>query len=102
MTATETTWPDDVIIRYRTVGGATVDITTTPVSEHDYAATTAECLGCDARKNIDWVTRTWDTSIGDYRKADDSDGREYTATVRDWAQDHASTCRAMPKPGDVQ
>jgi hypothetical protein len=102
MSSVESTWPEGTLARYLTVGGATVDITVDPGSEHAYAATGAVCLGCNATKGVDWVARPWDTSIIDYHTASDRDGTEYTATVRTWAQDHASTCRAIPKPGGAQ
>ncbi|MFE7059595.1 hypothetical protein ACFVAO_30760 [Streptomyces californicus] len=70
---TQTPWPDHTVARYLTVGGATVDIDELHMSR---------CAGCDK---------------------DDSDDRFVSrgATLcraRRWAQSHAETCRAMPKP----
>lgn len=78
------TWPDGVTARYLTVGGATVDITAYPSEQ----ATQAKCTGCDSYDTTEWSQGDW--SIGsEWAEAD----------ARQWAQSHAETCRAMPKPG---
>lgn len=68
----ETEWPEGVTARYLTVGGATVDLTdrTNNSSAHCTAA------GCNWGKGMSWSHQT----------------------TRDCAQEHAETCRAMPKP----
>lgn len=106
-------WPDDVIARYLTVAGATVDITTPhterQIGEHatvpmgnglsvqkrpetvidvTITAYCSGCLGADER-----------TYLGLYPSAlkgllDSHYGRD----TRKWAQDHASVCRALPRP----
>jgi hypothetical protein len=94
-----TAWPEGVIARYLTVGGATVDIRAELAfdqdgdTECDYAA---QCTGCHA------VERASDGArVGDQDKI----RREFLALahprgrgVRRWAQAHAEKCRAMPKP----
>lgn len=90
--------PVEPFAQYLTVGGATVDITEHPASRHVPAQSVAECLGCRATKVIDWTARQWNQDIGDYDDERDPDGTSYTAEARDWAQEHASICRAMPRP----
>jgi hypothetical protein len=71
-----TTWPENTVARYLTVGGATVDITQR--DEYQFSAT---CAGCG--------TNTW----GTFNAATDSE-----KTMRGHAQTHAETCRAIPRP----
>ncbi|RDV48189.1 MULTISPECIES: hypothetical protein [unclassified Streptomyces] len=68
-------WPENVIARYLTVGGATVDLTNDP---HWH------CLACPG------------TSRGQYTGPF---GDPFTLTeIHKQAQSHAETCRALPKP----
>jgi hypothetical protein len=90
---TNTAWPEGVITRYLTVGGATVDITQRPrqIDSGQLLDGIATCLGCGARKVVDRVPE------------DCWGGPEHALTAntdeaRRWAQTHADTCRAMPKP----
>ncbi|MCX5145119.1 hypothetical protein [Streptomyces sp. NBC_00338] len=100
-TQTETTaWPEGVIARYLTVGGATVDIThgeivrekgdeySSPVGDLMLAA---RCSGCG-----DGDEKTFEglylLRLGAVLKTG------YGEDVREWAQDHAETCRALPNP----
>ena len=69
----QTAWPEGVIARYLTVGGATVDVTDRRTE--DYLRYAADCTGCGNR----WTH-------GDERYA------------REWAQAHAERCRALPQP----
>lgn len=72
-----TAWPEGVIARYLTAGGATVDIKT---PDSDYRSD-VDCTGCGRGKTITgWA-------------AD-----ETIQHCREWAQPHAAACRAMPKP----
>lgn len=77
-----TPWPSDVTARYLTVGGASVDIT---FAEHSTltGACEADCLGCGASD--------WDAHSQPIRTEDEA---------RTWAQQHAETCRAMPRPAN--
>lgn len=68
-----TTWPDGVIARYLTVANATVDVTN---------QNTSRCTGCGETDHHDRLV-----------KLTNSESR-----ARAWAQSHAETCRAMPKP----
>ena len=68
---TTTDWPDGVIVRYLTAGGATVDLTGGGNS------TCHRCTGCGA-------------GSADYGEAE--------RTARRYAQAHAEKCRALPKP----
>ncbi|MCX4450665.1 hypothetical protein [Streptomyces sp. NBC_01789] len=82
-----TVWPAGVIARYLTVTGATVDISRTKSqvlddAEFDLQAWLSQCNGCDDS----------DTHDG-FWGSDDN-----LHAARHWAQSHAETCRAMPKP----
>ncbi|MGC0317302.1 hypothetical protein [Kitasatospora acidiphila] len=100
-----TTYPENVIARYLTVGGAHVDVydatvTAVPgrVEIYDGAewpatkvSATAVCSGC-TNKQIAQDTlhplATEGPSVMDWA----------VANVRRWAQSHAEKCRAMPRP----
>lgn len=82
-----TTWPEGAAVRYLTVGGATVQ-----VGANDHSTShTASCTGC----------RHTETLTGLHLDRDCTDeyvtGQTRLAATR-WAQSHAETCRAMPKP----
>ena len=80
-TAESTDWPEGVIARYLTVGGATVDIET---QQEGWRSDHWFCRGCSA------------TSRGAYTGPF---GDPFTLSdIREQAQSHAETCRAMPKP----
>ena len=85
MTTQTSTWPEGVIARYLTVGGATVDIT----HADDPEATVAACGGCPAYQTTEWTRHAgrWDSGVTGSDKA-----------AHAWAQSHAEVCRAMPKP----
>lgn len=83
-------WPDGVEARYLTVGGATVDITTEDTSDDPAVPYKAEAT-CTA-------------TLCDWRQADYADRHHGNFDrarhlIKQAAQDHASTCRAMAKPG---
>ena len=97
---TVTAWPEGVIARYLTIGGATVDLTHRdrfyPTGDgigETRNLTLAACTGCPAAEEFShWrvVKRmTFDDKVRDPEAAD--------RDARDWAQAHAETCRAMPK-----
>lgn len=96
-----TPWEPGVIARYLTVGGATVDLAhgnrTFPTPDgigETRNHTSAVCTGCPASEEFShWriVKRmTFDDKVRDPEAAD--------SDARDWAQAHASVCRAMPRP----
>jgi hypothetical protein len=100
MTAT-TDWPVGVIARYLTAGGATVDLTP---GEYSYDAgdgivgsrnlTRAACAGCLALEEFKhWRPVQRLTFVDDVR-----DPEAAKREAREWAQEHAAKCRAMPKP----
>lgn len=66
-------WPQGVIARYATVGGATVDLFQDGTSRGYIDSTT--CLGCDWREG--WTKLEF---------------------ARQEAQAHAEKCRALPRP----
>lgn len=78
-----TSWPNDVIARYLTVGGATVDLTDGPDQ------ITGTCNGCptDPRRF------SYDPMCEGRRMED-----YVTREAAHWAQGHAERCRAMPMP----
>ena len=94
-------WPEGAIARYWTVAGATVDLTH---GNRDYPTddgigenrnhTLATCTGCPATEEFShWqvVKRmTFDDKVRDPQPADDK--------AHEWAQAHASVCRALPRP----
>jgi O-succinylbenzoate synthase len=87
-------WPEGVIARYLTVGGATVDLTDDSARDYIVATCTGERCG--------WQERT---GLGGYIY----DTPEQTqARVEAWlpesqreAQAHAEKCRALPRPAAV-
>ena len=86
-------WPEGVIARYLTVGGATVDVR----DFSDEEAAQAWCNGCDRYDTTDWPE--------DHPRFSPSCRMEHAAdTARRWAQSHAESCRAMPRPeaGDLR
>jgi hypothetical protein len=98
---TTTAWPENVIARYLTVGGATVDLT----QESDYfevtvpTQTVAECVGCGERHVEEWGWNFWANERGEEQPDSYQRRGEYaTPRARRWAQAHAETCRSMPRP----
>lgn len=78
--------------RYKTVGGATVDIAEVKENVHgggvDYSRF-AQCSGChEAAEWSTWRLNTCDLEPKLQRDAS-------LKTARKWSQDHAETCRAM-------
>ncbi|MDK0524986.1 hypothetical protein [Streptomyces sp. ML-6] len=90
MTTQPTTWPENVIARYLTVGGATVDITYMPAD-----GLRAVCQG----ERCPWQDREFTGTAYD-DSVEDVDRKITTALLplQIRAQRHAETCRAMPKP----
>ena len=82
-TAEPAVWPEGVIARYLTVGGATVDLTETA------DRITARCFGCPD-KSHDFHFDPCCT--GDRMQA------FVTSQATGWAQGHAEECRALPRP----
>jgi hypothetical protein len=99
-TQTPTAWPEGVIARYLTVGGATVDVThrhTLPPDPEPFA-TLATCTGCPASEERSHY-RTYYNSGGFLRDAkEEHEAEAADEQARAWAQAHAEKCRALPKP----
>ena len=99
------TWPEGVIARYLTVGGATVDITPTA---HPYKAddgivgtrnaTRTTCTGCDTSKDFSH----WRIHQGTWSSWDVEDPDGAGQQAREWSQAHAEKCRAMLNPDTTQ
>lgn len=77
-------WPEGVIARYLTTGGATVDLTEINRDERGGGIyeTRTNCTGCPAAERFHWE-----------HGKDRAD-----KTAHAWAQAHAEKCRAMPRP----
>ena len=92
---TPTPWPDGVIARYLTVGGALVDISHDTLYLHDTEpnVSTACCGGCGDYQNEEWAPYACRLNTG-------SSGADFDA--RKWAQAHAAECRAVPRPAVTQ
>lgn len=91
-------WPEGVVARYLTVGGATVDLTvrTTLPPDPEPFATLAACTGCpDSLESSH--TRTGYSFYGS-GSTQWEDPEAADAEARSWAQSHAEKCRAMPRP----
>lgn len=89
------------LARYLTVGGATVDLTEHP--DDPEPATLATCTGCNAERTSTWYLAYFAAPLGkNYPQQPAtarSDARNHAEKeARAWAQQHASTCRAMPRP----
>ncbi|OKI14220.1 hypothetical protein [Streptomyces sp. CB03911] len=82
-----TTWPADIIARYLTVANAHVDIN--PI-EHS-TSHSATCHGCKAKQLLTGAGLDGYYTAEYITKKTEQDARH-------WAQTHASTCRAIPKP----
>lgn len=93
----ETTWPDGVIARYLTVGSATVDLTSqlNVMTPPEPFATLAACSGCPASKEFSHWRLVWQLEGG---QAEEHHPAAAVTDARAWAQSHAGTCRAMPRP----
>ncbi|KQX27527.1 hypothetical protein ASD97_24820 [Streptomyces sp. Root63] len=90
----QTAWPENVIARYLTIGGATVDLTHVAITE-DTKATRSTCTGCLTTERSHWRNQ-YPSSTGGYVDFQDRDKGDRNA--REWAQSHADTCRALPMP----
>ncbi|CAH9419538.1 hypothetical protein SGL43_06593 [Streptomyces globisporus] len=96
MTA-QTAWPENVIARYLTLAGATVDLTHRNETEDGKKkATHAACTGCKAT-----TTKTWADSYPNYGRPGVTEFQNQGVgdrSARAWAQEHAETCRALAAP----
>lgn len=75
--------------QYLTVGGATVDLHTISAPDAKLAEINAVCNGCGDSKCVSSITAHDSDAAANLRRAVTRAGK--------WAQDHASTCRAVPK-----
>ena len=99
------TWPEGVVARYLTAGGATVDLTIVAQPyKHDDGivgsrnAMRATCTGCDTSEDFSH----WRIHKGTWSSWDVQDPDAAAQQARAWAQTHAEKCRAMPQPGDAR
>ncbi|MDH6141029.1 hypothetical protein P3T35_003042 [Kitasatospora sp. GP30] len=100
-----TTQTEAMTAQYLTAGGATVDITVR--ISHDYVAEEsgldwidinhqAACTGCGAAAQAysDYGTDDTEQARREATDLTSPKGRD----IKQWAQSHAATCRAMPRP----
>ncbi|MFF1282182.1 hypothetical protein [Streptomyces sp. NPDC058299] len=89
-------WPDGVIARYLTVGGAYVDLThrLNVLTPPEPFATLAACTGCPASSEHNHYRLVWGLTAQHEKHHPDLADRD----ARDWAQAHAERCRALPRP----
>jgi hypothetical protein len=94
-------WPEGVIARYLTVGGGFVDVferSGSVITQHP-TETHVTCSGCPATHTVDWGWDAYHAEFGTGPQKDfDEGGKSSTPIARTWAQDHAATCRAVPRP----
>lgn len=100
---TQAAWPEGVIARYLTVGGATVDLTALTYSEGEHWNEQQVSANCTGGNCTQWQTST--ARVQDFRDryATEEQARQRTVDalakeLDSWAQAHAGTCRAMPRP----
>jgi hypothetical protein len=95
----ETTWSEGLIARYLTVGGATVDLThKSPLGLPDQIVTTwASCTGCPASKEFPHG-HSLDIRFACAPRDEKRTPQGADELAREWAQSHADSCRAMPRP----
>ena len=93
---TQTVWPEGVIARYLTVGGATVDLSHAAGHSGTTYETQAVCSGCPDKKAASHWRGSGSSFNGTYTEEHRSDLADKEA--RTWAQAHAERCRAVPRP----
>lgn len=94
---TQTGWPENVIARYLTVGGATVDLThRDETQDGKKKATCAVCTGCKAATAKPWADSYPNHNRPGRVEFQNQDKGDRAA--RAWAQEHAETCRALAAP----
>lgn len=96
-TQTQTAWPENVIARYLTLVGATVDLAHRDQTQGGKKkATCATCTGCRAA-----TVQPWADSFPNHRRPGVTEFQNQDRgdrAARAWAQTHAETCRALPAP----
>lgn len=95
----ETAWPENVTARYLTVGGATVDMEIKNTGTYDWQRVQARCTASSCGAASESEARSMDFRNGlrdgqEHQRARDHLVKE----LHPWAQSHAETCRAMPRP----
>lgn len=89
-------WPEGVVARYVTVGGAPVDLThrLTVHNPPKPFATLAACAGCPESEEFNHYRMVWGLTAQHEEHHPAAADRD----ARDWAQSHAEKCRALPRP----
>jgi hypothetical protein len=97
----QTSWPEGVIARYLAVGGGVVDVTERPgfYGVKHPTETHVSCSACPTSKTFDWGWSPHHDEFGTGPQPDfDETGQDVLPAAREWAQSHAETCRAVPRP----
>jgi hypothetical protein len=94
------TWPDGVIARYLTLGGATADVIHDVTDNRPtYNSTSHTVRGACTGERCDDSHHTTHYTYGiDDDPERDEDFQMSVASVQQWARHHAERCRAMPRP----
>jgi hypothetical protein len=104
---TPAAWPENVIARYLTLAGSslgrddlTVDITEIDRDERGGGVyqTVASCSGCLKEERLQWEDGFYDYSSRFQQLSREESIQRSETKAHNWAQAHAETCRAMPKP----
>jgi GMP synthase-like glutamine amidotransferase len=95
-TAQPAAWPEGVVARYATVGGAHVNMThrLTVHNPPEPFATLAACTGCPASEEVNHYRLVWGLTAQHEEHHPEAADRD----AREWAQAHAEKCRALPRP----
>ncbi|MFE9844713.1 hypothetical protein [Streptomyces goshikiensis] len=94
----DTAWPEGVIARYLTKAAEILgeDITVDVIDHRDPTPQNEgyrpACGGCGRRSNFDYAV------VSALLKTECVTAAAAERAARDWAQSHAETCRAMPRP----
>lgn len=89
-------WPEGVIARYLIDTGATVDLThqMNMLTPPEAYATLANCTGCPASSEHNHYRLVWGMTV----QREEHQPGAADEDARAWAQSHAETCRALPRP----
>jgi hypothetical protein len=77
--------------QYVTVGGATVDLRTLSPADSQLAQVDATCNGCGGTEYVCGLAKDSGDTAANLQRVETRAG--------EWAQNHASTCRATAKAG---
>jgi hypothetical protein len=95
-TTAQTAWPEGVVARYLTLAGQTLADSNLTVDIHAYDPIgklhPVKCTVCP------WEEKAWGNPYLSEHLTNAYIERRANESAHAWAQKHAETCRAMPKP----